>query len=392
MLSSIIRFDGRLTSRKYCVMNPFQFGSVVRGEHFFDRREETARIVETLSGGNNLVLFAPRRYGKTSLVFRAMAELENRGITCIYFDFLPIYDLRDFCRVYTQRLLEKQKGWQKLVSKLADWLKGTRPKITLSADGKAALELDFPESVPTPEILESVLNLPERIAGDGRRLVVVLDEFQEVSRFEKNRFEALLRSIIQHQKHVSYVFLGSKTHLLNAMFTERSRPFFNSAATMKISKLPLNETVDFLTSRFEKTGFSLSTDLARRIVEASDGVPYYIQLLAAEIWQNLNGSGEKAVTDSLLDLSISQVVSLKKDYYAELYDRLSLQQKKLVRAIAHCGEGIFSTAFTKRFSLGSTSSTQKAATVLTEQGIIEKENGNFHVADPFFRRFLLDLP
>ena len=132
--------------------------------------------------------------------------------------------------------------------------------------------------------------------------------------------------------------------------------------------------------------------MARRIVEASDGVPYNIQLLAAEIWQNLNGSGEKAVTDSLLDLSIRQVVSLKKDYYAELYDRLSLQQKKLVRAIAHCGEGLFSTAFTKRFSLGSTSSTQKAATVLTEQGIIEKENGNFHVADPFFRRFLLDLP
>lgn len=373
-------------------MNPFQFGSVVRGEYFFDRKEETSRIVETLAGGNNLVLFAPRRYGKTSLVFRAMAELEKQGIDCVYFDFLPIYDIRDFCRVYTQRILEKQHGWKKLVAKLADWLGGTRPKLTLSADGKAALELDFPETTPNTEALESVLRLPERMASGKKRLVVVFDEFQEISRFEKIRFEALLRSVIQHRENVSYLFLGSKTHLLSAMFTGRSRPFFNSAATMKISKLPIAETVDFLERRFKKSGITLSTEAAHKIIDEADGVPYYIQLLAAEIWQNVKNDNGNTALENEISRGIEQVITLKKDYYAELYDRLSLQQKKLITAVAQNGEGIFSAAFIKKFALGSVSATQKAATVLTEQGVIEKDGKVFHVADPFFRRFLLGLP
>jgi AAA+ ATPase superfamily predicted ATPase len=74
-------------------MNPFSYGTIVRGDYFYDRKEECDRIVTTLTNGNNLVLFAPRRYGKTSLVFRAIEELEKQGVTCIYFDFLPVFYL-----------------------------------------------------------------------------------------------------------------------------------------------------------------------------------------------------------------------------------------------------------------------------------------------------------
>ena len=60
-------------------MNPFSYGTIVKGGSFYDRTEECARIVNTLSGGNNVVLYAPRRFGKTSLVFRAIEQLEKKG-------------------------------------------------------------------------------------------------------------------------------------------------------------------------------------------------------------------------------------------------------------------------------------------------------------------------
>lgn len=373
-------------------MNPFQFGSVVRGEYFFDRKEETARVVDTLSGGNNLVLFAPRRYGKTSLVFRAMSELEKRGVACVYFDFSPIYDLADFCRVYARSVFETQKGWRKIVEKLSTWIRGARPKISLSPDGKASLELDFPEGGADAETLDAVLALPERIADSSRRLVVVFDEFQEISRFEKIRFEALLRSVVQRRENVSYLFLGSKTHMLGAMFTERSRPFFNSAATMRISKLPLADTVDFLRRRFRKTGVSLSPELARSVVAEADGVPYYVQLLAAEIWQRVRNCDGESVAEDDVSESVKQIIALKKDFYAELYDRLSLVQKKLARAIARDGKNVFSAAYAKRHGLSTPSSVQKALDVLIAEGIAEKDDAAFSVSDPFFRRFLCALP
>ncbi len=49
-------------------MNPFKYGKIVSGAYFYNRKTELARIKSTLSGGNNLVLYAPRRYGKSSLV------------------------------------------------------------------------------------------------------------------------------------------------------------------------------------------------------------------------------------------------------------------------------------------------------------------------------------
>ena len=78
------------------IMNPFSYGTIVKDSNFYDRKEECARIVSTLSGGNNVVLYAPRRFGKTSLVFKAIEQLEKAGFICIYFDFMPVFSPESF--------------------------------------------------------------------------------------------------------------------------------------------------------------------------------------------------------------------------------------------------------------------------------------------------------
>ena len=100
-------------------MNPFSYGSIVRGPYFYDRVPECKRIVSTLSGGNNLVLFAPRRYGKTSLVFRAIEELEKMDYICIYFDFMPVYSRESFIEAYSKAILAKQSNLQRAVKSMA---------------------------------------------------------------------------------------------------------------------------------------------------------------------------------------------------------------------------------------------------------------------------------
>ena len=96
-------------------MNPFNYISIAEGDNFYDRVEETKRIVDTVQGGNNLVLFSPRRYGKTSLVFRAMQQLEQQGIICVYLDLTPVYSLESFAELYLQALYQKQTVFERFV-------------------------------------------------------------------------------------------------------------------------------------------------------------------------------------------------------------------------------------------------------------------------------------
>src|SRR5215469_11811360 len=108
-------------------MNPFLYGTVVISENFYDRKEESARIIATLSGGNNMILYAPRRFGKTSLVFRVIEQLEQQGFLCIYFDLMPVFSPETFVRLYAKALSAKQSNLNKFARIFTSAIKNIRP-------------------------------------------------------------------------------------------------------------------------------------------------------------------------------------------------------------------------------------------------------------------------
>ncbi|MBQ9440199.1 MAG: ATP-binding protein [Paludibacteraceae bacterium] len=366
-------------------MNPFNYVSIAQGDNFYDRKEETKHIVSTLSGGNNVVMFAPRRYGKTSLVFKVMQELEKQGIDCVYIDLMTIYSLESFAEIYLNALYKKQTATDKFIQILSS-LKNIRPKITFDETGKPQFGIDFVEPKVSASTLFDIFDLPERMAQQ-KRLVVVMDEFQEIGKFHAYGIEAMLRSKIQQQHHANYLFLGSKTHIIQEMFMAKNRPFYNSAITIQISTLPTQETCDFLTEKYKQSGITISHEMCMRIIEKVDNVPYYIQLLAAEIWQHLMPDRHE-VTSDVIDECFMRVVNLKSDYYFERFDRLSHLQKRLLKAIVENGVNIYSAQYINKYRLVSASSIQKAAATLLDEGLIDKTENTYSVTDPFFKTYL----
>lgn len=116
-------------------MNPFTYGIVATGESFYDREKECNQIVKTLAGGNNMVLYAPRRFGKTSLVLKAIQQLEKQGFKCIYFDFMPVFSTESFIRLFTKSLAVQQSNLQKFASTFSSVVKNIRPVIKFGVDG-----------------------------------------------------------------------------------------------------------------------------------------------------------------------------------------------------------------------------------------------------------------
>lgn len=368
-------------------MNPFNYISIAQGDNFYDRTEETQRLVKTLFGGNNIVLLAPRRYGKTSLVYKVMEELEGQGVTCVYFDMMPVYSLESFIELYLKALFKKQTARERFVT-LVSRLKNVRPKLTFDPAGNAEFSVDFLEPRVSISTLSDVLDVPESMAQNERRIVVVFDEFQEIRKFEKYGVESLIRSRIQLQHSANYLFLGSKTHLMQDMFLAKNRPFYNSAMTMYLSVLPEKETVSFLKERFGQSGISISEEMCSHIIRSVDNIPYYIQLLAAEVWQYMVPD-MKEVEREIVDECISRVIEMKHDYYFELFDKFSAAQKRLLVALAQSGENVFSSNYIVKYRLVGASSIQKSLSVLTEAGVVEKSESVYAIGDPFFKRFVL---
>ena len=114
---------------KIKIMNPFSYGTIVKGGNFYNRSEESTRIFNTLSGGNNVVLYAPRRFGKTSLIFKVIEQLEEANFICIYFDFMPVFSPESFFRLYTKALSAKQSNLNKFASLFSSIIKTIRPVL-----------------------------------------------------------------------------------------------------------------------------------------------------------------------------------------------------------------------------------------------------------------------
>ncbi len=369
-------------------MNPFIFGRVVSGDNFYDRKEETERIFSTLIGGNNLVLYAPRRYGKTSLVFKVMEQLEKSGFVPIYIDIMMTYSLDSFIQSYYSAIMQKQGNLSKVAREINSIAKSFRPNITFDDSGKPQINLELKATSSNSMKLEEILDIPEALANNKKRYIIVMDEFQEVTKFKDIDFEKVLRSKIQHHKNVNYLFLGSKTHLLQEMFSNKSRAFYNSALTMQIEKLPYKDSIDFLIQKFKGNDIELSEKNALYLIDSADNIPYYIQLISSEVWQMLI-TNKSEITTEHIDSAVKRIIDLKSDYYFSLFDNMSLSQKILINTLIKENKNIYSAEFIKKHNLPASSTIQRSISSLIENGIIERIRDEYIFVDPFFRKYLI---
>jgi hypothetical protein len=171
------------------------------------------------------------------------------------------------------------------------------------------------------------------------------------------------------------------------MFNNKKRAFYNATSQMSIGALPQEDTINFLQDKFVASNISMSTEMAKYLIAVTTDVPHYIQLLAAEVWQYMINS-RKTVTKKIVDICVTHVIELKRDYYMELFDHCSRSQKQLLIALTENGKNIFSTAYINTHRLPSAATLQRAAKDLTNDGIIEKTNDEYIIADPFFKIFL----
>jgi len=373
--------------------NPFVYGREVSGDNFYGRENDLERLTSQLGGGSaNVVLYAPRRYGKTSLAKIALAALEKEGARCIYFDMMRVESVHKFCQAYASSVYALERGAGRVVRSIGKALSSLRPKLSIGDDGNPSLELDMAAPV-SAATLESVLRLPELFATKKRPVIVAFDEFQEIGTLSPTLpLEGIFRSCIQSQANVRYLFLGSKTHLMKRMFGDKARPFYNSATMLRLDIPPSGESTAFVAGRFKAAGMKADNKAVDAIVSASRGVPYYIQTISAYTFDLAAKAGRHDIDETCVTEAIDALVEAKSDFYETALQSLSPAQRALLEALATAPAGRFDSAYRAAHGLGGSSSVHSSLEALLTKGYVESTGGRFALPDPLLIRYLAQAP
>lgn len=376
--------------------NPFKFGGEVSGYQFYDR----ADMVETLrrrltAGSSNIVMFAPRRYGKTSLVAKVLRLIrEQDGIPSLMFDLSMVPTLSRFCEEYVNAVYAMAGGRQELAHRVVNFLANCNPSLTVGVGGAVKVKLDL-RNVLTESSLCEILDLPERLAEElGKSFVIAFDEFQEVAEISREfALEKVFRSRIQRQQRVRYVFFGSKTHLLERMFSDHARPFYNSALPMPLSKPPVEDGREFVRSHFADAGIHVGDEEVEAILRVSDNIPYYLQAVSSFVFETVSLSNRETVAAGDVEKAADDLVALNANYYSTLVRGLSDSQKALVLALAREPTREFDENYRVRYDLPASSTVHSALKELIKDAVVEEEGGGpYRIGDPMLSRYVQTSP
>ena len=364
--------------------SPFQFGTLATEENFIDRVEDRAMLKQMLASHINVMLISPRRWGKSSLVKKVMGELsaEDKNVRICYIDAFSIGSEAEFYRTFASQVIacasSKMERW---IEDAKKFLTGVVPQIVVNDQITDFVAFDM-KFVPQERDKMTILQLPEILAREkGVKIIVCIDEFQQLANLpEYKNMEGMMRSVWQQQQLTTYCLYGSKRNMMLNIFNNSNSPFYRFGQVIFMQKIAKEHWIPFIQSSFEKTGKSISKELADRICDTVVCHSCYLQQLCYFIWSFTASE----VTEEVLSLGLKQVLNINTPMFQNLKESLSFTQIEMLKAIAH-GEQHFSSQAVKQiYNLGNPNTIVKNKKTLQNKDIIEKEKKNFAFVDPIY--------
>jgi len=373
--------------------NPFVYGEVVPTSAFVDRTAELERLVGDLADGQKVFLISPRRYGKSSLIRQALAATARRGALTVEVTVSSFSSYVGFLEGYARALMTAETRWDRARTWLREAIGSARTEIryTPGESPLGSLTVSFPSVKSERDVTrlaQDVFALPGRLADTRRRkLVVALDEFQAIGEFNGGSVEHAMRAAVQQQRDVGYVFAGSEPSLMERMLGPR-RPFYKAGPVMRLEKIPADEFAAAIDSRFSRSGLKPEPGLGAAIVELAGNLPYDVQRLAHETWDEAHASARRATLEHLHQ-ALRRLLTEQEPMFEALWQRLTLAQRAVLRAVViQGGRAVLSADVRTRHLLGGTSTIQSALNALVRDDVISREGTRYVVVDSLLREWV----
>lgn len=374
--------------------NPFVVGHYESAEFFCDRKKELEILIKHIENGRNVTLTSPRRLGKTGLISHLFAqeEIKERYYT-FFVELYATSSLAEFVALMGKVIYEDlKKREEKWFDKFVKILTSLRAGLKMdSLTGNFGFDIGLGDISSPTVSLDEIFDYLEK---SDRHCIVAIDEFQQIVQYDENNVEALLRTKIQQCKNVTFVFTGSKRHLMTQMFYTKAKPFYQSTIGMELEPIEKNTYTDFALSLFEKYGKKAEPSVVQTVYEKFHGYTWYLQMVMNELFFMTN-KGETCTID-IIEPAVANIISSQAGYYKNILSTCGTKQRAVLIALANeemrtrkFAEGITTSDFIKKYSLPSASSVQAAVKGLVDKNIVTPEdNSKYHIDDLFLTEYI----
>jgi len=365
--------------------NPFKYGGIVRGPYFADRTEELANLVQEMKNLSRVFLVSPRRFGKTCLLFNLMDKLRDIGFATAYLDLNAYPDVRSFAAALTHVTSSALESNVEKLTKIFSGLQRLRPKVSVGNDGtlSATVEVAAEDRDALSALREGMRHADKLARKKCKKLVIVIDEFSDLPKYDGQTLEKALRSEIQQHENIGYIFSGSEQSVMLSMIQDKKRAFYKLGRIMGLGPIDRGYYTDFIYNWLQKGGYKVKKRDLQKIFELGRDVPHSIQRLSYNLWELARESRE--ITPFLIEKLTMVIAQQDSPHFELLWQSASQQQKTLLIALSmETHHRPFSREFQLTYGIGPSSSIKASLESLVRKGILFKTlEGSYQFSDTF---------
>jgi hypothetical protein len=367
-------------------MNPFHYGQIVKKADFCSRPELGKKLADSIKRGQNVYIQGERRTGKTSLICETIRKLRRNRM--LYVDLLEVKSSDDLLKRIVTAIIEMERS-AGFVERIFQRLSHMKPVASIDPiTGFPTFTLDSSIELKPDSIL-GVVDLISSYHSKTKPTVVVLDEFQDILNLRDAREAlALLRSKVQFQSDIPYVFAGSIRNEMDRIFNDPDSPFFKSAVPIQVGPIEKERFQKFIINRFKTGKRHTTTELLNTVFSICSNIPGDIQQLCSALWDTTSYGDN--LSEEWIPMALEEIFAHELKGYETTLKIVTKQQLKLMTALArHGGKAPMASEFLKHSGIAQASSVQRALNRLLDLRIVFHHEDEYRFVNPFFRAWLV---
>ena len=370
--------------------NPFIIKSYESKELFCDREEELQQMLRNCINSSDMTLISQRRMGKTGLILRLFDEIKDvrPDIHTIYFDIFASRNIDDFIKLMAEAAMKSFPSKTTMGEKLLTFIKSLRPQLSFDTiTGEPQLQIAYQTAHEKEYILRGLFDF---LDSQKEHIVIAIDEFQQIRDYPEQNMEALLRTYIQQTHNLTFIFCGSKKHMMTDIFANEKKPFYNSTAFVSLDKISETSYSAFIRQLFKDRHRSITDEALQFILDWTRRHTYYTQQLCHTVYAN----GNETVTIDDVKKACEQLMKQGEAVYLQYRQMLTEKQWDYLIAVAKEGsvQQITASAFLRNHKIGTPSVSRRHADSLCEKGLLNDDitiNGTtYSLSDVFLSHWM----
>lgn len=367
------------------MINPFKYGGIVREPYFADRSKEMSELIREMENLGIVFLVAPRRFGKTCLLFNLMDELNKLDFCTAYIDLNAYPDVKSLAGAFTHLTTKALESNTEKLFKILSGFQRLRPRISIGHDGTltGTVEVATDDKEAVSALLEGMRHAEKLAKKKGKRLVIIIDEFSDLPKYDGQTLEKVMRSEIQQHDHIGYIFSGSEQSVMLSMIQDKTRAFYKLGRIMDLGPIDRKTYLDFIYDWLINGAYRVQKHDLEKIFALVGDVPYDIQRLSHALWEMARETGN--ITNDLIHCLPMVVAEQDSPHYELLWQTASQQQKTLLMALSREPDTKpFSRKFQLTYGIGPSSSIKASLDSLVKKRILFKTiEGVYRFSDTF---------